>query len=144
MPLPNAVSEFGLRLRSDREAAGMTVRQLADAASISYSYITKIEAARPASGISVEIVRALAYALGADELEYINLSRVLPKPLRHLLSTPESRLFVRATLKHELSADDWEAVTLCLERRVKKASSRQRLRSDFLLGLGSRSGSSGC
>ena len=128
MPFQAKVSRFGLRLKRDREAAGLTVRQLADLASISYSYITKLETERPASGVSFQVVRALADALQSDELEYIYLCGLLPTSLSHLLSTSESRRFIRATIDRQMSADDWNAVTSHLERRANKQSSRRSVR----------------
>lgn len=128
MPFQTTVSKFGLRLKRDRKAAGLTVRQLANSASISYSYITKLETERPASGVSFQVVRALANALQSDELEYVYLCGLLPTSLSHLLSTSESRRFIRATMDRQMSADDWKDATTRLECRAKKQSSRRSVR----------------
>lgn len=116
--------QFGHRLRHDREQAGMTVRQLADAASINYSYVTKIEKSKGKSGVSDGVVRALAAALNADEYEYLYLSQLVPESIEPIFATDESREFLHEVTSRELNADDWQALRLCLETR----SSYQRTR----------------
>lgn len=105
---------FSVRLRADRENAGLTVRQLADHSQISFSYITKIETGHVGSGISPEIVSALAKALGRDELEYLYLSGVVPAPLKDLLMDARSRSFVRALLGMRPKSAGWDRLEAAL------------------------------
>ena len=90
---------FAKRLRTDRERAGLTVRQLANQSGISFSYITKIETGRSGKRISPQIVTMLAKLLNADSLEYLYLSDVVPSPLNELLSDEKSRRVVRGLLQ---------------------------------------------
>ena len=90
---------FAKRLRTDRERAGLTVRQLANQSGISFSYITKIETGRSGKRISPQIVTMLAKLLNADSLEYMYLSDVVPSPLNELLSDEKSRRVVRGLLQ---------------------------------------------
>ena len=122
---------FAKRLRLDREATGLTVRQLADQSGISFSYITKIETGRSGSGISPEIVTAFAKALGRDELEYLYLSGVVPAPLRSLLADERSRAFVRELIGSRPKSDGWDLLEEALaeakaEYSVPKNKSRRK------------------
>ena len=117
---------FGLRLRRDREAAGLTVRQLASAADINYSYITKIEKSSSKTGISRSVVRSLAVALDADEFEYLHLSGLVPEPLDALLATSESREFLREVTSQDLSSQDWQALCRQIRRRTAATKPRKR------------------
>ncbi|QDU42847.1 anaerobic benzoate catabolism transcriptional regulator [Symmachiella dynata] len=125
------MSAFANRLRTDRENAGLTVRQLADLSDISFSYITKIEKGRAGSGVSPEIVSALANALGCDELEYLHLSDVVPAPLKGLLADARSRSFVRALLGTRPKFAGWERLEAVLagtdvESSVSNRKSRRQ------------------
>lgn len=101
------MDSFARRLRSDRERAALSVRQLADETGISFSYITKIETGRSGNGISPDIVAKLAERLGADLLEYLHLSDVVPSPFKELLSNVQSREFLRRLLSSPLENSDW-------------------------------------
>lgn len=120
---------FAARLRADRESAGLTVRQLAEKSSISYSYITKIETARAGAGISPEVVSALAKALKCDELEYLHLSGVVPSPLNDLLADERSRCFVRALLGSRGKSKGWSHLEAALkESKAEYSVSKKRSR----------------
>ena len=108
------MDSFATRLRTDRENAGLTVRQLADETDISFSYITKIETGRSGKGISPDIVTKLASRLRADVLEYLYLSDVVPPPLKTLLSNPQSRDFVRSILSSPLKKSDWNRLQVAV------------------------------
>ncbi len=58
------VAAFAERLKATRLARGMTQRQLADAASITFSYISRLEAGGAAPGI--DMLEQLAKALKAN------------------------------------------------------------------------------
>ncbi len=118
--------QFGQRLRQDREKAGMTVRQLAEAASINYSYITKIEKSTAKTGVSDVVVRALASALNVDEYEYLYLSQLVPKSIEPIFATDESREFLHEVTSRKLNSDDWQALQRCLETRASYQKSRRK------------------
>ena len=101
------MDSFAARLRSDREEAGLTVRQLADRSQISFSYITKIEKGRAGTGVSPEIISALAAAFGCYQLDYLYLSDVVPSPLKELLAHDRSRSFFRALLGTRSKSVGW-------------------------------------
>jgi transcriptional regulator with XRE-family HTH domain len=111
---------FAVRLRADRERAGLTVRQLAVLSQISFSYITKIETGRSGKGVSPDIVTALAGALGCDELEYLYLSDVVPGPLNLLLTDKRSRTFVQELLAKCPTSDDWDLLEAALAESTKR------------------------
>lgn len=117
---------FGIRLRKDREAAGMTVRQLAQFAAINYSYITKIERSTSRPGVSDTVVRSLAVALGADEYEYLYLSRLIPESVEPILATEEARGFLHEATSRNLDAEDWQALRQFLAGRLREPNRSKR------------------
>ena len=108
------MGDFAAKLRFDRELAGLSVRQLADDTGISFSYITKIETGRAGKGISPDIVAKLATRLGADVLEYLHLSDVVPAPLKELLASEPSRAFLRSVLGTPLNTSDWSRLRIAV------------------------------
>lgn len=117
--MPNA--KFGKQVRYDRESASMTVRDLAKEASIDYSYVSKIENGKATSRLSRDVVKALAQALNADELEYFRLSGLLPESLSDCLKDPNARQFLRRISESKMSKKDWEALEKLLSRRLKSS-----------------------
>ena len=63
------VSRFGARLRELRVSRGMTQAQLADSASVTPSYVGRLEAGGSAPGI--DLVERLARALGSSLAELL-------------------------------------------------------------------------
>lgn len=134
---------FATRLRNDRRNAGLTVRQLADQSKISFSYITKIEKGRAGSGISPQIVSALAKALGSDELEYLHLSDVIPEPLKSLLVDEKSRKLVRTLLQVGVSAKDVNRLEAILTASTTTRSTRQHETGDTSVANGNEASCGG-
>ena len=114
-------TKFGKQIRYDRESAKMTVRDLAKEASIDYSYVSKIENGKATSRLSKDVVKALAQALNADELEYFRLSGFLPESLSDCLKDPNARKFLRRISESNISKNDWEALERLLSRRLKSS-----------------------
>ncbi len=114
-------TRFGKQVRYDRETAKMTVRELAKEASIDYSYVSKIENGKATSRLSKDVVKALAQALDADELDYFRLSGLLPENLGNCLRDPRAREFLRRVSEANLSENDWEALVELLSRRLKSS-----------------------
>jgi transcriptional regulator with XRE-family HTH domain len=119
-------SRFGVRLREDRMARGMTVRQLAEAAQVNYSYITKIETSDEAIRVSDAIVRSLARSLDVDELEYLHIAGLIPEPLGTMLACRESREFYLAAESKNLTPEDWLNLRKCLSRLPSSKKLRAR------------------
>ncbi len=117
-------TRFGKQVRYDRESAKMTVRDLAKEASIDYSYVSKIENGKATSKLSRDVVKSLALALNADELEYFRLSGLLPEALA-CLKDPKAREFLRRASESNLSGNDWEALERLLSRRLKPSSKKK-------------------
>ena len=118
-------TKFGKQVRYDRESAKMTVRDLAKEASIDYSYVSKIETGKATSKLSRDVVKSLALALNADELEYFQLSGLLPQSL-DCLKDPKAREFLRRVSQSSLSRNDWEALEKILDRRLKPSSGNKK------------------
>lgn len=114
-------TKFGKQVRYDRETANLTVRELAKEASIDYSYVSKIENGKATSRLSKDVVKALAQALNADELEYFRLSGLLPETLGDCLKDPKAREFLRRISESNLSISDWDALEKLLNRRLKSS-----------------------
>ncbi len=116
---------FGKQVRYDRESASMTVRELAKEASIDYSYVSKIENGKTTSGLSRDVVKALAQALNADEIDYFRLSGLLPESLGKCLKDHKARKFLRRISEAKLSESDWLALEKLLNRRLKTSRDKE-------------------
>ncbi|GEM_PF-2117642 len=69
---------FGAKLRELRQEKGMTLRSLAEAAGVDFTYLSKIENDRLDYSPGVETIRDLAQALGVDAMELLQLANKLP------------------------------------------------------------------
>jgi len=123
------MASLATRLRADREKAGLTVRELADQAGISFAYVSRIESGGAGRHIAPRIVFSLAKVLGADELEYLYLSKIVPPPLSRILSDARSRSFVRALLKASPKPADWDKLEAALPKsRGKNPAAKKKSR----------------
>src|SRR4030095_9726119 len=61
--------DFGCRLRELRQARGMTLRALAEAAGVDFTYLSKIENGRAGYLPGAETIRDLAQALEVDSID---------------------------------------------------------------------------
>ena len=108
--------DFGKRLRELRTAKRMTLRALAEAAGLSFTYLSKIENGRLPYTPAADKIRSLAAALDADALELLALAGKAPPELEVVAGTAEARrFFSRAT--EMASPDDWTELLDVLERR---------------------------
>lgn len=115
---------MGERVRGLRRAAGLTQRQLAATMGVDSTYLSKIENDRLKHTPSVRTIQSLAAAIGADELELIQLADKLPAVLDVFAREPEARLFLSRAARSLRTAADWKAATEFVERR--EASRAQR------------------
>ncbi len=118
-------NDFGIRVRRDRLEANLSIRQLATAAAIDYSYVSKIETGAISARLSQDVVRRLADALHADEVEYFQLSGLLPDTLRNLIQFDSTREFFRVASRQSLDDEDWQALNQWLKRRIAVKNRRE-------------------
>jgi len=116
--MPQNSSAFGQRLRHDRLAAKLSVRQLAASASIDFSYVSKIETGTGPANLSLDVIRSLADALDADQVEYFQLSGLLPDPLNKLVQFDSTREFLQVAAEQPLNEEDWIALNKLLKKRL--------------------------
>lgn len=96
---------FGMWLRNEREARGMSMAALAHKVGITYTHISKIEVGR--AHPSREMVRLIARALGADIRMALIVARLLPPEFRGLT---DRRLQTLALNFPRLPADAQDAI----------------------------------
>ena len=63
--------EFGQRLRELRKGRGMTLRGLAEAVGVDFTYLSKIENGKAGYMPGADTIRSLASELDADPLELL-------------------------------------------------------------------------
>jgi HTH-type transcriptional regulator, competence development regulator len=111
-----ALRAFGERLRDLRRAKGLTLRQLADATEVDFTYLSKLENGRVSYSPSADMVRKLAQALDADPLELLELANKLPPELDSVRGSANARRFMQRA-SEIASPEDGEAVLDLLEQR---------------------------
>lgn len=108
---------FGSKLRELRRQKEMTLRQLAELAGVDYTYLSKVETEKLPYTPSAETIRAIARALGIDQMELLTLANKLPEELEPLNTHVEARRFYARAQKNA-SPDDWDALLDLLEQRI--------------------------
>lgn len=110
--------ELGTRMRQLRRERGMTLRAVAEVAGVNQTYLSKIENNKPGFVPGAETVRALASALGADPLEFLELAGKVPPELQHMTSSAAGRRFYRCS-KEITSAEEWDTLSDVLEKKLQ-------------------------
>ncbi len=110
--------EFGKRLRQLRKDNGLTLRALADAVRVDFSYLSKIENGKPGYLPGAGVIRLLAEALDADPLELLRLANKVPPEVATIAGDARARRFLQRA-QEIASPDDWDALLGMLERRHK-------------------------
>lgn len=110
---PKDAKRLGARLRNQREALELNVRDLAERTGIDFSTIARIERGvfdqpRP------EKLAALAEALGLDPTEILKLAKYPT-----LTTMPTPRTYLRAKYR-DLNSDQLEALHMDIERVLQK------------------------
>lgn len=113
---------FGARLRELRKERGLTLRGLAEAVGVDFTYLSKIENEKAGYLPGADTIRALAEALQADPLELLELADKVPPEMARFTGSAGARRFLKRA-QEIASPDDWEALLKLLEKRQK---SRQR------------------
>lgn len=107
--------EFSERIRELRKAKNLSLRALAEAVGVSFTYISKIENGKLDFGDypSEDLIQKLAAALGADEDELLLLARKVPPEIRE-------RVFERPDAFRKLANLDDAALDKLLQDIEKK------------------------
>lgn len=107
---------FGTKLRELRQERGMTLRALAEAAGVDFTYLSKIENDRVEHLPSAETIRDLAQALEVDAMELLKLANKVPPELAKLAGNEKARRFFQRA-QEIASPKDWDALLDLLESR---------------------------
>ena len=107
---------FGQKLRELRLEKGMTLRALAEAAGVDFTYLSKIENDKVGYLPGAETIRDLAQALDADAIGLLQLANKLPPELVTLAENAKARRFFQRA-GEIASPKDWDALLDLLESR---------------------------
>jgi transcriptional regulator with XRE-family HTH domain len=107
---------FGAKLRELRQEKGLTLRSLAEAAGVDFTYLSKIENERVEHLPSVDTIRDLAQALEVDPIDLLEIANKLPPELAKLAASPSARRFLQRA-QEIASPKDWDALLGLLEER---------------------------
>lgn len=113
---------FGFKVRELRQKKGLTLRTLAEAAGVDFTYLSKIENDKVGYLPGADTIRDLAGVLEVDAIELLQLANKLPPELASLAGNPNARRFFQRA-SEIASPKDWDALLGLLE-------SRQSVRSD--------------
>ena len=83
--------EFGQRLRQLRQGRGLTLRQLAEAVGVDFTYLSKIENGKAGYLPGAETIRLLARVLEADALELLQLADKVPPEMESFAGDAKAR-----------------------------------------------------
>src|SRR5436190_1470702 len=100
---------FGSKLRELRQKRGLTLRALAEAAGVDFTYLSKIENDRLGYLPGAETIRDLAEVLGVDAIELLQLANKLPPELATLAGNEKARRFFQRA-REIASPKDWDAL----------------------------------
>ena len=116
---------FGQKLREFRQEKGMTLRALAEAAGVDFTYLSKIENDKVGYLPGAETIRDLAQALSVDAIELLELANKLPPELAALAGNANARRFFQRA-GEIASPKDWDALLDLLESRQSARSSDEK------------------
>ena len=94
----------------------MTLRALAEAAGVDFTYLSKIENDRVEHLPSVDTIRDLAQALEVEAMALLELANKLPPELAQLAGNDKARRFFQRA-QEIASPKDWDALLDLLECR---------------------------
>ena len=117
--------KFGERLRELRRERGLTLRALAEAVGVDFTYLSKIENGKPGYSPGADTIRALAEALEVDALELLELANKVPPEMERFAGNARARRFLQRA-QQIASPDDWDALLNVLEERQKTRSRRKK------------------
>jgi transcriptional regulator with XRE-family HTH domain len=106
----SSTTPLGAYIRKAREAAGLTLRQLAEAAGIDHGYLAHIEAGERAKP-GADVLQRLADALELDDTKLLGFIGVKP-------SLPEPRVYFRR--KYGVNAREADVLARLIEEYQTK------------------------
>lgn len=107
---------FGKKLRELRLQNDMTLRALAEAAGVDFTYLSKIENDKVGYLPGAETIRDLAQALEVDAICLLELANKLPPELSAFAGNANARRFFERA-REIASPKDWDALLDLLESR---------------------------
>jgi transcriptional regulator with XRE-family HTH domain len=113
----DAPANLGRKIREARMALGMTQAQLAEAAGVVESYVSKIEHGRLPYTPSGQTLRLMADALRLDPIELLLLAGKTPMELAAAAESPEAREFFSLVRRRTLRDEDWEDLNRLIRSR---------------------------
>ena len=116
--------EFGEKLRALRREKELTLRALAKAVNVDFSYLSKIENGKAGYLPGADLIRSLADVLGTDALELLQLADKVPPEVEHFARDAKARKFLHRA-QEIASPEDWDALLGLLERRHRGRSWRE-------------------
>jgi transcriptional regulator with XRE-family HTH domain len=114
------IMRFGKKLRSLRQAKGLTLRALAEQVDVGFTYLSKIENSKLGFGDapSEKLIHRLADALDADEEELLLIANKIPAGIKQ-------RIWERPDVFGKLaSCDDATLDRVMVQLRRKPSSKR--------------------
>ena len=115
--------EFGKKLRELRRKQGFTLRALAQAVHVDFSYLSKIENGKAGYLPGADLIRSLADVLKTDALELLQLADKVPPEVERFASDARARKFLHRA-QEIASPEDWDALLGLLEQRHQGRSRR--------------------
>lgn len=108
--------EFGAKIRKLRQEKGLTLRSLAEAVGVDFSYLSKIENGKAGYLPGADTIRAIAEKLEADALDLLRMADKVPPEVKQLAKTASARRFLQRA-QEVASPEDWDALLDLLEKR---------------------------
>lgn len=115
---------FGERLHELRLKKGLTLRALADATGLNFTYLSKIENGRLPYTPAADKIRLLAESLDVAPLELLRLADKVPPELADLTTDVKARTFFERA-REIASPDDWSALLDLLEQRQAQRNKKR-------------------
>ncbi len=116
--------EFGERLRELRREKGLTLRALAEAVNVDFSYLSKIENGKAGYLPGADLIRSLADVLGTNALDLLQLAGKVPPEVERFARDAKARKFLQRA-QEIASPEDWDALLGLLERRYRGRGRRE-------------------
>ncbi len=122
---PLLETTFGRKLHELRHNKGMTLRALAEAAGVDFTYLSKIENDKIGYLPGADTIRDLAVALDVDAIELLQLANKLPPELASLAGNAKARRFFKRA-QEIASPKDWDVLLDLLESRQSARSTGRK------------------
>jgi len=116
--------DLGQRLRQLRQERKLTLRALADAVGVDFTYLSKIENGKAGYVPAADTIRALATALSVDALELLQLAQKVPPEIGTIAGNANARRFFQRA-QEVASPEDWDVLLDLLEKRQEERRSGQ-------------------